>query len=197
MPIYRLQCSFGADTAFPRDRFVFTPHFNVSLPGADVQALCDDLAAGLQAWFVAQSSPNREISVKGYDAQGTPPVFPVGDALLNPGDYPASGAARELAICLSFYSERNRPRQRGRLYIPHAFFGSGVGLRPGAADRGRVGELATIFANLGGTDVDWVVFSRADNAARSVSDWWVDDEWDIIRSRGLRPTTRLAGTVDE
>jgi len=30
-----------------------------------------------------------------------------------------------------------------------------------------------------------------------VSNWWVDDEWDTVRSRGLRPDIRVTGTVSE
>ena len=193
MPIYRLQCSFGADTAFPRDRFVFTPHFNVSLPGADVQALCEDLLTGLQTWL----NVTGEVAVRAYDAQGTPPVFPQGEAIINGGLSMNTTVPRELALCLSFYGTANRPRNRGRLYIPAAFLSGSIGVRPSTAQRQKVADLVPILTGLGGADVDWSIYSRADAVPRSVQNWWVDDEWDIIRSRGLRSTTRLVGTTSE
>ena len=193
MPIFKLQVSMAGDSALPRDRMVITPHFNDQGVGTDPQELCEDLAAALSPWC----NDLREITVKAYDAQGTPPVYPVGDAIINADTYPASGAPREIALCLSFYSERNTKRNRGRLYIPWCVLSAGAGVRPTEANRIKVGTLATILSDLGGVDVDWCVYSRLDDAARPVTNWWVDDEWDTIRSRGLRPTTRTAGTTTE
>lgn len=42
---------------------------------------------------------------------------------------------------------------------------------------------------------NWVIFSPTRNAMDGVSNYWVDDEWDIVRSRGLRGVTRQLGTV--
>lgn len=198
MAIYRLQCSIGADTAFPRDRVMINPHFNNVggiLTDSDADQLCEDLADAL----VAYVSGTREIVVKAYDAQGTPPVFPVGNAIRNVGQFPASSAPRELALCLSFYSGQNVPRRRGRLYLPVFLIAPGVthGVRPSTTNQAKVGALATILADLGGADIDWSVYSRVDDVARAVSNWWVDDEWDSMRSRGLRSETRTVGTVSE
>jgi len=195
MPVYRAQCSFLMDSAFPRDRFVITPHFNDTLPGSDPQGLCDDLADGLVAW----SGRTIETIVTMYDAQGTPPVFPVASAVRNPGATVASTCPREVALCLSFYAARNLPRQRGRLFIP-AGLPSGFGgptARPTIGQQNKVGDLVPLLTGLGGTDVDWVVYSPTDNQPRSVSNWWVDNEWDTIRSRGLRGDQRISGEVSE
>jgi hypothetical protein len=198
MPVWRLQTSMMADTALPRDRVVITPHFDDGGVGTDPQGLCDDLAAALHTWCAGAGT--REIKVSAYDAQGTVPVFPQGEAVVNPSLAPVSGVMREAALCLSFFSGRNRQRQRGRLYLPCFLFmspGAALGLRPSAVNMNRVAELAPIFEGLGGPDVDWVVFSRLDNQARPVTDWFVDDEWDIVRSRGLRSSTRVTGTTAE
>ena len=203
MPVLRLQVSMAADTALPRDRFVMTPHFDVGFDIADLttspdaQALCHDLAVALGNYLVPQDG--REINVKAYDAQGTAPVYPIGDYTHAPATYPASGMLREVALCLSFYSGRNIKRYRGRLYIPLAAIGGGSAVtpRPAASTMTKAAQLAPILQNLGGTNVDWVVYSRADNVARPVTNWWVDDEWDIQRRRGLRGTTRQTGTTTE
>lgn len=198
MPIWRLQCSIQADSAFPRDAVVMTPHFNDQGVGTDPQGLCDDLADALSAWV--RPANGRQLTVKAYDAQGTVPVLPQGEATRNTGLIPGSYFPRELAVCLSYYSERNAPRYRGRLYVPLLAMPAGPetpGVRPNEAFRAPVAALAPIFAGLGGADVDWVVYSRVGNVARPVTNWWVDDEWDVVRSRGLRPTTRTSGTLSE
>jgi len=193
MPIWRLQTSWAITSTFPRDRVVVTPHFNDAGALTDPDQLCEDLADALMAWFTTTG----ELRVTAYDAQGTPPVFPQGEAIRNPGTAHAVSAPRELAVCLSFFGTRNLPRQRGRLYIPQFMAGAGPGLRPTAGMQAKVGELAPIFSDLGGVDVDWCVYSRITSTPHSVTNWWVDNEWDVIRSRGLIGDERLEGTTSE
>lgn len=197
MPVWRLQTSFGADSPDARDRLIITPHVNEEGIQTSPQELCDDWADALVGW---NTGPVRQIEVTAYDAQGAPPVFPAGHAIRGAGLFPGSSCPREVAVCLSFYSERNLPRQRGRLYIPALMMlndGSISAVRPTEPMRTKVGALAQILADLGDTETDWSVYSRVDDEARPISNWYVDDEWDTIRSRGLRPTARTAGTVDE
>lgn len=195
MPIWRLQCAIGADTGLARDQLVITPHFNDAGATTDPDSLCEDLADALAGYFPTP----RQVVVKAYDAQGTVPVFPVGDAIRNTGLFPESTAPREVAVCLSFYSVRNRPRQRGRLYLPYCALGftGATTARAAPSVRSKVGALAPILEDLGGPDVDWCVYSRRDDLARPVTNWWVDDEWDTIRSRGMRGVARLEGTTSE
>jgi hypothetical protein len=195
--IVRLQCGFGWDSAFPRDRCYINPTFedNAGLELGDWDGPCEDLATALDTWTIA--SP-VEITVKAYDAQGTPPVYPIGSAVRNLGLNPSVAVPREVALCLSYYSTNNVPRRRGRLYVPAQGFAEfGAGLRPTAAQIAKVAALAPIFEGLGGANIDWVVFSKLDNDARPVTNWWVDNEWDTIRSRGMRGTTRTTGTTSE
>jgi hypothetical protein len=187
-----------SDTTFPRDAVVMTPHFDDGGITTDPQALCDDLAAALNTWMVGANT--RQVKVTAYDAQGTPPVYPQGEAILNTGMQTDASCPREVALCLSFYSERNIPRNRGRLYIPAWFLplgANGALVRPNPSSMVRAGELAPILEQLGGPDVDWVVYSRTDDVARPVTNWFVDDEWDTVRSRGLRATTRQEGSTSE
>lgn len=193
MPVWRMQCEWSLDTLFPRDRLVITPHFNDDGLTTDPQGLCEDLVAFLSGW----DNTTTEIRVTAYDAQGTPPVFPQGTAIAHEGVLQESGMPRELAVCLSYYSEQNVPRKRGRLYIPATILNVSLGRFVSAGALTSLGTLAQGLADLGGVDVDWVVYSRVDDEARPVSNWWVDNEWDVIRSRGLRAETRTTGTVGE
>lgn len=195
MPIWRLNVEAAADSLLPRDAITITPHFNDGGVSSDPQGLCDDLCAAMATYY----NGGRQIEVTAYDAQGTPPVVPQGYAIANLGTAPPADQPREVACCLSFYSEFNRPRLRGRLYICAALTQSAASTsgRPSLGMRTKVGQLAPILQDLGGLDVDWCVYSRVDNEARAVTNWWVDDEWDTIRSRGLRGTTRLLGTTSE
>ena len=194
MAILRLQCEFMYDSAFPRDRMVINPHFRDDDVTTSPQDMCNDLAAALVTW----GGSTGEVRVTSYDAQGTIPVFPQGDAERGQGVAPTSTTNREVALCLSYYSEVNRPRYRGRLYLPcYAMGMSTAGARPALTAQTKASELVPILADLGGTEVDWCVWSRRDAVARPVTNWWVDNAFDVVRSRGLRATSRLEGTAGE
>jgi hypothetical protein len=184
------------DTAFPRDKIVIDPCFRIQSAITDVDALCEDLASNLDSW-VSGGVPLRELRVRGYDIEGSKPVYPQGDAIRNAGQFAPSSAPRQIAVCLSFYADFNRPRRRGRLYVPYVLMsGSGAsGAVVSSTNRAKVSDLVGIFSNLGGVDVDWIVWSEKDKAAHKVTNWFVDDGWDVVRSRRLRSTTRTTGTT--
>ena len=190
MPVWRMQCEFQMDTAFPRDVLMINPHFNDGqgvILDTGVDDLCQDLADALFDW----RGQAGQITVTAYDAQGTIPVIPQGTATAGGATIPNSVCCRELALCLSFRSGASQPRKRGRLFIPAAFLGSSsVPVRPTSGQMTQVAALVPYLTNLGSTDIDWGVYSRVNDEFYAATDWWVDDEWDIIRSRGMRPTTR-------
>lgn len=192
MPIYLMQSSFQADTAFPADAIVITPHINDTGLGTDPQNLTDDLANG---YVTAFPGFNGQITVKAYDVEETPPTFPKATTVVRPDAVGSYAAARELAICLSFYADRNIPRQRGRLYIPPLFVSTSA-----AASRPAISEvifqpLVDLLSGLGGVDVDWCVWSKVSRTAHKVTNWWVDNAWDVQRRRGLEATERTTGTT--
>jgi len=196
----RLKCSWKMDSSFPRDRMVINPVFKADWAidpesglNPDSNELCQDLADGLSAW----DGSAAEIEVKSYDLEGTKPVYPNGYGVANLGGTGSSGMPRETALCLSFYAGRNVPRRRGRLFLPGVFLTSAPGQRPTTAQMTNVGALSSLFEGIGGVNVDWCVWSTLDQEAFPVTNWWVDDEWDTVRSRGLRATTRITGTTSE
>lgn len=196
MAIYRAQISIAADTSFARDRFVITPHFKVTV-SPNAQQLADDLHAAMLTYV---GNASYDVDVKLYDAEQHPAGAPDGQKKSGTTSISSNGP-REVALCLSFFAGTNEKRKRGRLYIPHNWIfrkdtsPTAPGVRPSATARTAAAALVPIFTSLGGVDVDWVVYSRADAAARTVTNWYVDDEWDIQRRRGDRPTTRLTGTT--
>jgi hypothetical protein len=193
MPVWRLQTSWQLDTAAPKDRVVITPHFNDVGATTDPQNLCNDLLAGLESI----TPTTGEVKVTAYDAQGTVPVYPQGEAIVRKGAVHPSALPRELAVCLSFYGERNVPRQRGRLYIPCFFLGIATASNRPSIPIAKMTQLVPILTGLGGPDVDWCVYSRTQDHAHSITNWWYDNEWDVQRSRGGVGTSRILGTTTE
>lgn len=185
----------------PKNWFVMNPCFRhqlgIALGGPDWQNLCDDLCEAIGQWSVW--GPGGHLKVTAYDLEGGKPNYPKASAEINAGTVNNCNAPPQLACCLSFYGEKNIPRERGRLYVPAAAMtGSGgeAGAgKPGTVIRNKVAGLAPIFSNLGGINVDWIVWSRMMGQATRVENWWVDDSWDIIRSRKLKRTTRDTGTT--
>jgi hypothetical protein len=194
---YRAQCIFSLDSTLPRDQLVINPCFLDHGVTSNPSNLASDLATALEGWYGTASV--LPITVKLYDIEGSKPVAPAAIATRNSTLAPPSaGCPREIAVCLSFYAGQNVPRKRGRLYVPAALLGgmpSSLALRPSSTVRNKVKALAPVFASLGGVDVDWIVWSRAGNAFNRVTNYYVDDEWDTVRSRGLRPTLRDAATT--
>jgi hypothetical protein len=194
MPLLRFQVAAQMDSTLPRDSLVNTLHFNDQGFTSDADDLCADLANIFQAGWYGNLC---QIVVDAYPI-GAPPQYPVGHAEINMGLSPASSAPREVAVCLSYYSERNLPRQRGRIYLAVGGTSSfATTPRPDTALRQKALDLAQDFSDLGGIDVDWQAYSPTDGEGRNVTNAWVDDEWDTMRSRGLRASSRLMATVSE
>lgn len=184
MAIYRAQIGFALDTDFARDIVTINPHFN----GDNAQALADALKANLLA--NAQIGATSPFTVKIYDAQKPPPSYPLAQAASGTG-HKTTSWPRELGLCLSYYATWNRPSYRGRLYIPGTFLGGTPGLRPSGTQQTNALAWRTIFTTGLPAQTVFSVYSRKLNQASGVSAFWVDDEWDVVRSRGMRGQTRM------
>lgn len=197
MPIIKLVTSTQFDTALPRDNLVINPVFQTANPAPEYDTLCNDWANAVQLVFFPSSPP--EIRVKAYDVQEHPHGPPKAEKVNNVGAIRSSSYPREIALCLSFFAGTNVKRRRGRLYIPLAWFQlSGPPTqRPTVSHQNKVAELVPKLTGLGGVDMDWSVYSKVDDTSRPVSNWFVDNEWDIQRRRGFRGTDRITGTTTE
>lgn len=181
--IIRVSMEFPADSALPRDHVSIHPHFS----GSDPDALLAALKANLQAWPGVAAQP---FILKAYDAEKPPPSYPIARAEQT-GNPPASSHPREVALCLSYYSTWNRPRYRGRLYLPSLWTLGTVGVRPSTTQMDAALSFgANVLRKQLPAATNWVVYSPRNAQAYGVTNAWVDDEWDTVRSRGLRSTAR-------
>jgi hypothetical protein len=197
MPIYQLQVRmWDLDSSLPRDAAINTVYFNDHGVTSDPDGLCGDVAD----MYLTNLTRTVPIEVTAYDMADTKPRVPKGHAVRNVGvSGTPGGVPREVAITLSFYAGTNRPRNRGRIFLPVYLMGlGGIGQRPtsGQIDRALAWAVTpdASLPDIGGVDVEWCVWSETDQQAKPVTAGWVDDEWDTIRSRGLRSTTRTTFT---
>lgn len=188
MGIYRAQITMPMDSALPRDECQINPHYN----GTDPQLLANALKANLIANANVATAP---FTIKVYDALKPPPSYPLATASQT-GTPPGSPCPREVAICLSYYAQFNRPHLRGRVYLMPRWIGGGtISIRPSDSHlTAALGWKATLGAGLPPSTF-WTVFSPKLGSDAQVTNVWVDDEWDTLRSRGLRSTKRSAGTL--
>jgi hypothetical protein len=199
MPVhYRLRCAWQFLDTDPKNQAVINPCFRDNGVTSDPDGLCEDLATALSTWTIAAMA-TAQLTVTAYDVQGTKPVYPAGRHQINTGNKPAPNMPPELACCLSFRGAQNIPTKRGRLYVPIFLATSTSALLAGinvdTAIQTKVMALGPIFAGLGGADVDWIVWSVKNQTATKVTDYWTDNAWDIMRSRGVKPTSRQTATT--
>jgi len=202
MTIVRAHVEWMIDPDHPENNIVNVPHFNVGsvLPGDDPawSQLAGDLAEGCKDWQSLSAAPHK-VKVKLYDAEASKPNYPKAiyetqDPIRTLDQWP-----HEVALCLSYYSVHNAPRQRGRLYLCPGlcFSATNIGTYATDTEIQKMADLAQVFEDLGGVNVDWVVWSRIDREARPVTDYWVDNGWDVQRRRGVPGIKRVEGTTDE
>lgn len=203
MPTHmRAQCSWQLIADNPSAVVAINPCFRAQVDitdpigGPGWQQLADDLKTGLAGW-AAKAEP---LTVKLYQIGPAKPNPPKAISKTVAPSAPSSfvGVPQQ-AVCLSYYSGENVPRKRGRLYIPAFLTTQGSAVLAGTfidtSIRDKVDDLVGIFAGLGGTNVDWIVWSSTGGTAAKVTDWWIDDSWDIVRSRKLPATSRVKGTT--
>lgn len=197
MATYKVVLTTWLDTTAPGDGIQITPTFNWAAGLADLDSFADDLLDAWNGWLAVNVRDTQQ-RVTIYDWQGAKPNYPKYQQQRFSDVAKPAPSNRELALCLTGYNENNRPRQRGRLYIPVCMTGQGAsGAVASGTLRQKVADLAPIFENLGGVDVDWGVWSRVDNTFRKYTHWYVDDAWDVQRRRGKKATARTQGTTSE
>lgn len=195
MPNMRAQVAVWFDSLAPRDAMMINPTFKDVSGSVSYDSLANDLATAVNTKLIVKN----QIRVRIYNLDEEKPRYAKAEKILNTGVAGARTNMGELAVCLSFYASQNIPRRRGRVYIPlpWIYSSASAGPRPSGTNISDAKAFATIFADLGGIDVDWTVYSERNGSSNPVTNYWVDDEWDVQRRRGLKATTRSQGTTTE
>lgn len=205
-------------SGLPEDVSVNTFHFLTGTNPASVAELNEivtDLTAFYNSDFGTPGNPvggylsplvSRDASacsIEIFDLADVPPRQPV-----HVGTFTLVASADpnllppEVALCASFQGDPisgvPQSRRRGRVFIGPLNMASDAATtgRPTAAfQEALVDAMEGIVGLLVGSGVAWTVYSRTSDAMSAVSNGWVDDEWDTVRSRGRDATSRLSWGV--
>ena len=144
------------------------------------------------------SSATDAASITTYDLADAEPRVPT-DTELFTLTLNASNMATEKAICLSFQgikiSGLPQSRRRGRVYL-----GPLGGIHDSTTGRPNTTHITTMATAadtlLTTTSADplsgiWAVYSPTDGQTIPVQNGWIDNEYDTVRSRGRKPTSRV------
>jgi hypothetical protein len=192
--VYRVMYTGKWTDSLPRDAVVNVLHFAApsALSGAELNDLCADVA---DAYETTTPFGSRGHHVKAYDIEDDMPRPIKGEAIVAASGAVATSGNRDVALCLSFYSGRNLPRQRGRIYLgPFSSTDAGSNKPPAALITALAGMPAK-FAAAGPATAEWGIYSRTEDTCRGVTNWYIDNEWDTQRRRGFRSDSRTVGTV--
>lgn len=201
MPVYLAQVTIPDTSGLARDARVNTWHVQ-----ADTEPLSADFAGQCTAFrnfyqAMSGSWSNRVAttgnSVKFYDLSDPKPRVPVYEGNLGTLTVSASDTGPlELCLCISFQgtpvSGVPQARKRGRIYLGPLSKGTIGYDRPQSALRSAMASAAStlLAASLDTGAGALGVWSGVANAFTPYTGGWIDDEWDIQRRRGQRPTTR-------
>jgi hypothetical protein len=192
------QVSFKNANALPEDRYVNVLYFLDAGSTGHRQAIMNGIAGAYQTHMQnVMTGDINSLNIRCYPLglnQGGPElesnyVFPGGS-----GDGP-----QEVALCLSYYATFNQPRRRGRIYLG-PFGKAGLGGRPDSIMLNKAKALGQAFgagwAASGGAQSIWQLHSRTPASnMQTITNYWVDNAWDTLRSRGIAPTSRVSGSV--
>lgn len=135
---------------------------------------------------------------KGYDDSDPMPRYPVLTETWSLTGAPSGAPAPpEVALCLSFQGDKTsgvpQARRRGRIYFPYV--DASTIHTDGRPTTGLTSTLnaagdALLTASLAAASWAWMVFSVVSPGYTSVTNGWVDNEWDTQRRRGRKATAR-------
>lgn len=190
---YRALVSWGKSTDIPRDRCSNTLYFqnDQSPPTPDYDDLASDIA---DVYAATGLFAGNVIDVRMYNMEDAEPRPIRGQKVLTVGGTAPALGPREVALCLSYYGERNLPTQRGRVFLG-PYNSTAMGLRPSDTAMNALITMGQGLAGIGGENISWRVHSVKTGDYHHIRNIWVNDEWDTMRSRGLRQTKRFTAEV--
>lgn len=215
MPGHQLRCivSVPIDTNLGEDVITNTWYFDGGIIGATPADVAEDSEGILIAFYNAIDT-YFPVTVGGtaagrmrwYNLADPEPRVPVRDTTFAIVDSGGDGLPHEVAVCLSFAAADQagavRARRRGRIYLGPIRASAAVvldgGVRVQTAAVDAIATAAQTLMNAGDADKHWAIYSPTTQAngatlADSVNDVkkvWVDNAFDIHRSRGQKATYR-------
>lgn len=204
----RAQVVLPGKSALPEDRFITTWAFQ-SAGQTATEADETDVANQLIEFFNIPASPstrtvaglisaavNRDgCEVRTYRMADAPPrPVTITPFTLGPPEQQTT-LPEEVAVTLSFFSLRNVPRQRGRVFIGPLHGGvisNDAESRSvvDTADRNAIRNAAIRLATTAPLEADWCVLSKVNGVLYPITNGWVDNAFDTQRRRGQKATVR-------
>lgn len=214
MAVIRAIVSLPWTSGLPEDVTVNTFHFTTSSDPPSSGQL-DEIDTNLIAFYNTSSGVAGDqlsgflgnlvsrvadaCTIKTYDLSDPEPRTPLRTTTWTLGAADsASTMPTEVALCLSFagapVSGVPPARQRGRVYLGpwNTNMVATTGRPPSqlTASVSAAGNFLHDTLNVGVTEVRWAIWSPTMGDTVEVTNGWCDDEWDTMRSRGRRRTTR-------
>lgn len=211
--LYTAQHILQGLSQLPEDRYVNTFHFDTSdtdptMPFETVANLIADrleqffdltivVGGSAISSFLARIFDESKVLVKVYRLSDPEPREPITIQYGMVNTTLGGAMASEVALCSSYYSGTNTPRNRGRVYIGPLKASAvdapqGVPARPSLALRNTISSASKRLADHT-TGPIWSTLSKAIPgvlSAGEITDGWVDDAFDTQRRRGAPSTTR-------
>jgi len=197
---YAFQISMPVTDTLPRNRISNTIHLQHTVGGLgdpDLEAICNDLVT---LWSNKYGAGSQEILCKAYDTDAKP-NYPRASVIVGQGQPWSCTQPREIALVLSYSGpHRGNKSERGRMYLMPQLLttGSAMSLRPAAPildwALSWYAEANESLPDIGGVDWQFGVYSPTYKKFTKSSQAWVNDDWDVQRSRGLRESTRVTST---
>lgn len=209
---YRALVKIPRDTAIPEDIAMNVLHFRgTSALTTDVED-ADDIVAALATFYQAidntffASVVASPLQVIVYDLADAEPRAALLDTTITISPSAGPDYPTEVAVCLSFQADQvsgqPQARRRGRIFIgpcPSGISTSANGRvnLDGTEQNLLVAAADTLKDDAAAAGVPWAVYSPTTDATSSlaaatflVTNGWVDNAFDTIRSRGTAATVR-------
>lgn len=183
------------DSGVPNDRVVNTWHFladdTTELDTGPLNALTSFYTS--IATYLSAAVQGSASWFRAYDLADPEPRAPVIEDNWNLGSTGATKLPPELAVVLSYeapqQSGQSQARRRGRIYLG-PFYVAANDSSAGVVLQGTVDGIAAaaqtlLDASQAATTWSWQIYSRVNASSIEVMHAWVDNAWDVQRSRGL------------
>lgn len=204
--IYRAQVVMQDSSGLPEDVYVNNLYFRNDFVGGSQADVANAIASVLDAAYgqANGTSPNplsvflsaniSSVLYKVYDLGQATPRYPVVEPIeASWTGSPGARIVQEAAICLSFKGGPG-PSERGRIYLgplnDAAASQAGNYIRPTTGFIDAALEAAVNIINTS-ENVTWVVASPTTGGTTVITEAWVDNAMDTVRSRGAASTTRF------